>query len=396
MSLPPLRTSNPASTPRRTAEERALQAGGGALILGFLAGFIIFFGAHPPLSGSGSIGVAAAVLSAVVALASFGFVVGGRVVQRVRTAGRPPWLYLLDVVALALSHAALAYMGAVALFALFQQAFIGLTLDAFAAALLLAMTAGAAAYLTAVNAQNLTTERVATLLGAFLVMGVLNAMMTTQQADWWQSNISALGTAHSGTAYTFNITLLVAGALIVTLAHFILADLQHFSESDAGAVAFTQIQTLRQQAGQRWLRFFGARGWAKNVGRERYLHPKLRPVYGCLVLMGVGLALAGLVPVDESELLHNTGATGMVVAWGVLVIALPWWIPGLGFTFHVASGVFVTGVVVSVVLYLPLGYYNLTGMELIAFALIFTWLILFIRQVASVPARSTVPEPTAV
>ncbi|MFJ3957040.1 hypothetical protein [Arthrobacter sp. NPDC090010] len=387
MSLPSMRSRTHLTTPQRAAEERSLQAGGGALVIGFLAGFVVFFGDHPALSGSGSIGVAAAVVNAFVALAAFAFVVGARVVKRVRADGRPPWLYLLDVVALALSHAALAYMGSVALFAIFQQAFIGLRLDAFAAALLMAMTAGVAAYLTATNAQHLTTERVATLLAAFLIMGVLNAMMNTNQPDWWHSNISALGTASSGTASTFNITLLVAGVLIVTLAHFVLADMRVFSESDAGAIAFTQIQALRQQAGQRWLRLFGARGWAKGVGQDRYLHPKLRPVYGCLVLMGVGLALAGLVPVDESEFLHNTGATGMVVAYGVLVIALPWWIPGLGFTFHVASGVFVTGVIVSALLYLPLGYYNLTAMELIAFALIFTWLILFIRQVASVPQQ---------
>jgi len=391
MSLPTLRNRSQSSALLRSAEERSLQAGGAAVAVGFLAGFVVFFGAHPPLSGVGSIGVAAALVDLIVTLGAFAFVVWRRVGARLKDRSRLRWLYLVDVLALALAHAALAYMGSVALFAIFQQAFIGLTLDGFAAALLMAMTAGVSAYLTAVNAQNLTTERVATLLAAFLIMGVLNAMMNTNQADWWHSNISALGTATSGTASTFNITLVVAGALIVTLAHFILADLQHFSESDAGAIAFAQIQSMRQEAGRKWLRYLGGPRWARQVGKERYLHPRLRPVYGCLVLMGVGLAMAGVIPVDESELLHNTGATGMVVAYGVLIFALPWWIPGLGVTFHLASAVFVGGVIVSVVLYLPLGYYNLTAMELISFALIFTWLILFIRQVASVPSQDEAP-----
>ncbi|MDP5228452.1 MULTISPECIES: hypothetical protein [Arthrobacter] len=385
MSLPALRNTTMGTAPQRSAEERSLQAAGGALAVGFVVGFIVFFGTRRPLSGEDSIGAAAGAVSALISLAAFGFVAWRHVLTRLKDRTRLRWLYVLDVVALALAHAALSYMGAVALFAIFQQAFIGLTLDAFAAALLMAMATGLTAYLTSANVQSLTTERVATLMAVFLTLGVLDAMMNTSQSDWWHSNISALGTAHSGTASTFNITLVVAGALIVALAHFILADLEHYSTTDAGAVAFAEIQTLRQKAGQRWLQFLGARRWAERVPQDRYVHPRLRPVYGCLVLMGAGLALAGFIPVDESELLHNTGATGMVLAWAVLVVSLPWWIPGLGFTFHVTSAVFVAGVTLSALLYLPLHYYNLTAMELIAFAMIMTWLILFIRQVASVP-----------
>lgn len=35
------------------------------------------------------------------------------------------------------------------------------------------------------------------------------------------------------------------------------------------------------------------------------------------------------------------------------------------------------GIVVSILLWIPIGYYNLTGMELVAASLLFAWLLVY-------------------
>jgi hypothetical protein len=48
--------------------------------------------------------------------------------------------------------------------------------------------------------------------------------------------------------------------------------------------------------------------------------------------------------------------------------------------------VFLAAIVVAAVLWFPVGYYNLTAVELIAGLLIFSWLIVLIRNLAAVDA----------
>jgi hypothetical protein len=102
----------------------------------------------------------------------------------------------------------------------------------------------------------------------------------------------------------------------------------------------------------------------------------------CLIVVGVFLALVGVFPVNLFFALHTGVASGMVVAYGVLVIGLPRWIPGMPRPFVLLGWLFLGVTLVLAVLF-AIGYYTLTAVELVAGILVFTWIILFIRNAAA-------------
>jgi hypothetical membrane protein len=102
----------------------------------------------------------------------------------------------------------------------------------------------------------------------------------------------------------------------------------------------------------------------------------------CLIIVGVFLGLVGVFPVDQFFALHTGVASGMVVAFGVLVIGLPRWITGMSRPFVVLGWLFLLVTLVLAVLF-AVGYYTLTAVELVAGILVFTWIVLFIRNGAA-------------
>ena len=96
----------------------------------------------------------------------------------------------------------------------------------------------------------------------------------------------------------------------------------------------------------------------------------------------------GVFPVDEFFLLHTGVASGMAVAFGVLVIALKWWVPGIARAFLSLGWLFV-GVIVVLAVMFATGAYTLTAVELVAGVLVFAWIILFIRNAAALQADAT-------
>ena len=86
-----------------------------------------------------------------------------------------------------------------------------------------------------------------------------------------------------------------------------------------------------------------------------------------------------MFPVDQFFALHTGVASGMVVAYGVLVIRLPHWIPGMPRAFVLLGWLFLAVTLVLAVLFF-VGYYTLTAVELVAGILVFAWIILFIRN----------------
>jgi hypothetical protein len=83
---------------------------------------------------------------------------------------------------------------------------------------------------------------------------------------------------------------------------------------------------------------------------------------------------------------HNTVATSMVLLFVALIIGLKRLLPELPRTFFLLSYAFLAGILVSGVMYFPVGYYNLTAFELIASGLIFGWIVIFVRITAAVTA----------
>lgn len=300
---------------------------------------LLAFGAQPaPISGPGSIGQFAAIASAVVALLA---VIGGRwLVHERGPHGRLRFLDYLDVLALGIAHAVIALLGWTLLAVILEQAFIGAEVFALPVLVLAGATAAATAYLAFFSATHMDLQLLASVLAVFLVLGVLASMLTASDPNWWKDNLSALGMTTNVSALAFNLTLIVAGFLVTTLARY----------------ATHGIPTSNPV----------------GVGRVRV----------CLIVVGVFLALVGVFPVNLFFGIHTGVASGMVVAYGVLVIGLPRWITGMPRVFVLLGWLFLGVTLVLAVLFF-IGYYTLTAVELVAGILVFTWIVLFIRNAAA-------------
>jgi hypothetical protein len=356
--------SDPTHRAAVTAESRALVVGSaGFLALGVVAFLLV--GREPvPLSGRGSAGDIAAIGTAVLGA---GAVVAG-CVQRGQP-WSPPALSSsalsspalsssargsrirnsIDIAGLALAHACIFLLGWLALFAIFQRAFIGAVLYPVAAALLVGTAGAISAYTAYLSALSMTAYRLSALLAGFLVTGILTSMLTAENPLWWQENLSALGMSSDVSGVAFNFTLIVAGVVVTTLAGYATATL----------AASAKTSEARHRVGV---------------------------LEGGIVLIGVFLAGVGLFPVDERFGIHTLVASGMVVVFASLIVRIRTLVPSISGTFAVLGWVFLAVIVVAAVLWFPVGYYNLTAVELIAASLVFAWLIVLIRNLAAVDA----------
>ena len=327
----------------RSLESLALGAGAVSFVLVAMVALIAFGFEPAPISGPGSAGQFAAIASGVVAFLA---VIGGRILaHRQGVHRRLTPLDYVDVAALAFAHAVIALLGWTLLAVILEDAFIGAEVFPLAVLLLSGATAAMTAYLAFYSATHMDLQLLAVVLAAFLVFGVLASMLTASDPNWWKDNLSALGMSSNVSAFAFNITIIVAGFLVTTLARY----------STRG------IPTTHP----------------KGIARVRLT----------LIIVGVFLGMVGLFPVDRFFALHTGVASGMVAAFGVLVIALPKWITGISRAFVVLGWLFLA-VTLLLAVFFFIGYYTLTAVELVAGILVFTWIVLFIRNAAALQQDS--------
>lgn len=100
-------------------------------------------------------------------------------------------------------------------------------------------------------------------------------------------------------------------------------------------------------------------------------------LFACI---GVLLAIVGLVPDAVNFAVHVGSASGMVVLFVVYATVALRRLPGVPKDFGGFTVGIVVGIAVSILLWIPIGYYNLTGMEFIAAGLLFAWLMVFVRM----------------
>jgi hypothetical membrane protein len=322
------------ATGERSLETLALVAGAVAFALAAVAALIAFGLSDAPIAGPGSVGAFASASAAVVALLAFA---AGR--WAVHDGGRRPW-DIVDAVALAFAHAVIALLSWTLISDIMARSFIGASVFGIPVVLLSAAVAAVTAYLVFSSASHMDLPLLALILAVFLAEGVIASMLTASDPTWWKDNLSALGMTDDLSATTFNLTLIVAGVLVTTLARYA-----------------TRALPADHAHGIRDLRI-------------------------CLIGVGVLLALVGVFPVDRFMVLHTTIASGMVVVFGVLVVCLHRWVRGLSRTFLVVGWIFLAVVALLAVLY-AVGYYTLTAVELVAGILVFAWIILFIRNAAA-------------
>lgn len=330
--------AEPRDDRERSLETLALGIGAVAFVVIALVALAVFQLQDAPIAGPGSVGQFAAISAAVAALLAF---MAGRYVIHDRAAGHTlTVLDLLDIVALAFAHAIIALLSWTLLAVILESAFIDAVVFALPLVILSGTAGAVTAYLVFFSATHMDLQLLAIMLAVFLTEGVLASMLTASDPHWWHDNLSALGMTNDLSSLTFNLTLIVAGFIVTTLARYATRGIP--TDHDHGR---------------------------RNVRR-------------CLIIVGVFLALVGVFTVDEFFGIHTAVASGMVVAFATLVVGLRKWVPGLPKAFITLGYVFIA-VIVLLAIFFAIGFYTLTAVELVAGILVFAWIVLFIRNAAA-------------
>ncbi|ACU85273.1 ABC transporter, permease protein (putative) [Brachybacterium faecium] len=335
--------------PSRATRTESVHVGVGVAgaVAGLAVGLIALRGTAP-LAGEGSIGQVAA-------LAVFGgAAVTAMVVLSTLTrrslpwfGGRHWWRRALDVVGLSLVYGLLGLFLTGALFAVFQQAFQGVALDRVAGTFWVAAASAAAAYITSASAASLTGRSLATLLAVFLTVGVLASALNAPDPYWWERYFSELGEGQDLASLTFNVTLLLTGVALLMVAEFLAHDLDR---------------------------------WVRAAGQPHRLTVVVRSL---LSVVGVLVALVALVSRTVSVFWHDVIAQLLVGVFGLTLLLVPLLLrrlPGALLWFTAAA--FALLVTVTV-LFVGLDYLNMTAFEMGAAAIVYVWLLLFIRTVSA-------------
>jgi len=333
-------------------ESAALLVSAATLIVTVVTSLLVFHGRALPISGPGSIGQFAAIGSAVTAIVVF---IAARSLDRIQPAEGVPRerMRWFDIAALSIAHGVIALLGWIAIADVVERSFTGAEVFPLAGALLAGAAMACTAYIVALSAATMTPATLSVVLMLFLVVGAFASMLSASDEQWWKLHLSSLGVTDDLSALTFNVTLIIAGIIVTTVAHF--------------GTATIPVASPRAARGRRIVRLE-------------------------LTMMGLLLCGVGVFPVDRFLALHNLCATGMVVVFITMVIGLRRTVPGTSQVFVTMGYVFVACIIVLAVFFAT-GYYNLTAVELVAFLIIFTWLLLFLRNTEQTPATTRVPSP---
>jgi len=318
----------------------ALSAGVVAFVVVAALALPVFRLQAAPISGPGSLGQFAALASGAVALVAFG---AGQVIRRGRRGLSVGLLDALDLLALAIAHAVIAFLTWTLAGAILEHSFIGAQVYAIPVLALAGAAAAVTAYFAFSSAIHLDLMLLAVVLAVFLAEGIIASMLTANDPQWWLKHLSSLGASEGFSALAFNLTLIVAGFIVTTLARYVTLDIP--------TPVATGMRNLRTS----------------------------------LVLIGVLLACVGIFHVDAFFWIHTLSASGMAIAFGVAALRIRRWVPGLPRTFWLL-GVGFFAVILLLAVYYAVGFYTLTAVELVAGVLVFTWIILLIRNAAALQA----------
>lgn len=244
-------------------------------------------------------------------------------------------------------------------FEVISRSFIDVKLDLASTAAILTILAGVLAYLIVTRLMLTKTSALLVHLAVFYLFATL--FFSTYGQDnpiWWQRSFSYLGMDDSNTQLIFDLGLILTGILVVTWQYF-------FMDNFILLEAHNQIDTR-----------------------------SVRVVRLVLITAGVALAFVGIFRFGLSPLtnvVHDTSATGMGVAIGLLMISLRWVVPGYQRIFYLISAVMALLMLLAAVLKVA-GFYSLVGLELAAFVLAGIWMLLLYRNTELLVARVLVED----
>ncbi len=215
----------------------------------------------------------------------------------------------------------------------------------FSVGLALALAIGLSTWRLHSQAIEHEAYRTFNLVAMLLAAGSLASMSITPTGEWWVHNFSTLGTSGDFAAMCFNVAVATSGGGIAGLSAML-----------TRGIAFGG---------------FGIRRGARAV---------IRSLIG---LVGFGLMGVGWVPISHSPDLHNAFALGAAAGFALLCVGAPWYAVRMPRAFVWFSTIALLLEVGAMVAYDALHVFNLTVFEIIAFTLVFAWLIVFVAVTSS-------------
>ena len=161
--------------------------------------------------------------------------------------------------------------------------------------------------------------------------------MASNGRNWWQHNLSFLGTKHANNSWQFNLTLVFSSLLMVALVDYI---------------------------------FVSLRAVVKNTWRTITLRI-------ILTVTALDVGAVGLFPNNANfHILHDKVAGYLVYLIIILIVGIRWLLPEVGKRFLALSYGMCVGLVIIDLMFKPLHIISLTAFELIAFILAFGWILI--------------------
>lgn len=357
-TAPASRTSaSDAVAQERRLESRSIAAGWVGFVVGLVAGLVLLAGDARPIAGPGSLALPAAAVAAVVTAAAFA--TSTLLHRRDETAPMPGWQRLVSNVsgvALTIAVAVVAALGVLAGAEVLALGLVGFDALPIFGAALTAVPSAAGAWLAFQAGATLRTRDLATLLFVFLAIGTVLAMLTADDARWWERNFSQLGIGSGPGAWAFNGTIVVAGLLVVVIGLYVGRDLHRW----LGDAALRRIAAV-------------VIGFAAS---------------------GALLAGVGLFPLPDARLAHNISAFGTIGAFAATAVLLLVVLPERPRALVLTTAGLGLGVGAALLLWRPLGLINAAALEAVAVGLAFVWMTTLVRTLAALVPGDSRPAAT--
>lgn len=315
--------------------------------LGYLIGLLLQPAKQVPLGGPYSLANATVTLGGAVGVVLFiGFFIGNRKWGQNDFTKRLYWRHFPVIV---LAFAAIMLLGLLGTFWLLDSVFAGASFDRYTASALFWVFTTATGYLMVAFARSIDASLLIKVFTVVIVGGVALAMATNGSRQWWQHNLSFLGTEKAANAWQFNVTLIFAALILMALIDYLFVALQAHQP----------------------------RTWRLNLLR--------------FLLLGTAadLAAVGLFPNNpRSHDLHDEVASALVYFVLALVIGVRWLLPQVTKRFLTVS--YSIGVVLFLLNVLfRIGLWSLTAFEIGAFTLAFGWIILLFARIEALIDQGT-------
>lgn len=309
--------------------------------IAFLAYFIYFQILQVPMTGKNSIAQMVIVLGELSGIATFAvaYIQNHRQIHG-RGHRRRYWRIFPTLL---LSFAIILAFVASVFFWVIGYMFEGVSFDIYTATGLFLLFISIVNYLMIYSALSISTSFTTTLFLSTFVGGVIGAIVTNSSRQWWQHNVSFLGTNKALNAWQFNLTIAVSALLWIALVDYLFVPLMAHRKND----------------------------W-------RLITMRIMLTVAAIALLGVGLFPnnRGLM-----HILHTQSAWFLNYFIIGMIIAVRWLLPGVSREFLSTSYIIGGIIIFAAILFQFVHYLSLTAFEMIAFALAMSWIMLLLQNI---------------